>query len=120
MLPVNLLPPPQYYIVMGIVGTACAIVSSRLADEGGRRLPPGVRVFTMLSLLAVATVATIPVVFPLFELIDQAQAGSVELDPFEPTSHGCAVLLLYALLFVWCERVISEETEGGATGAISQ
>lgn len=95
-------------------------MSSRLADEGGRTPAPFIRIFTMLSLFVVATLATIPVVFPLFELIGQAQAETVDLDPFALTSHGCAVALLYVLLFVWCERVIRDGMEGGSTKAIAQ
>ncbi len=66
----------------------------------------------MLSLLVVATVATMPVMFPLFEVIGQAQDDNSVIDPLELTSHGIAIALLYVLLFVWCSKVVRDETEG--------
>jgi hypothetical protein len=112
------LPPSQLYIVLGIVATACAIVSARLSKAPepvsaavmiGAPSRGGV-VLVMLLLFIAATLATLPICVQIFILLLAERAGSdiAHLPLLLPLLHGTATVLLFLMAVAWCRHVTAD------------
>lgn len=81
------LPPPQFYIILGVIATACAIVSS---DRERSKF----RVVIAIVLVLATTVAAVPVVWPVAEEVFPEFAS----DVWKPTKLSIYILHLIALV----------------------
>ena len=101
------LPPAQLYIILGIVATACAILSTRLTREEN---PPTKLGIVILCLFFVSSLAVAPIFWQLKDVIDNKwdDNGTLKTN-FEATwmymAHGLSILGMFFMAVSWYARL---------------
>ena len=104
---------PSFTSYLGLVGTACAIASSRSFPT----LPKRKRQVAVWSLFASAALSVLPICWHLVLYAeDLAKEGTNKTLPLWTVGVHCvAVALLFLLLMLWCYHVALEGDQFSAS-----
>ena len=119
------LPQPQLYIILGIVGTAAAMVSSHLSRANEGAFKPVGKFWITICVLIAAVMAEIPIAWILGDQVAKSwdafsKSGTTLLSEefavlVRTVFHLITTVGLFVLLIIWCYAIARKNNEADET-----